>query len=243
MINKNLILFIPGFYGVSERGDITTFGRGGSDYSAALIAVVSGAESLEVWKDVDGYLGADPKFIPESQLIPEFSYDEAAELSYFGAKIFHPRTVEPLRKGRLMIAVKNTLNPDAVGSVITHRRRVLAPVVKSVAYTDDIGILKVHASGVGARLGVLSLVSGELAENEINIKPSLPVVEAERFYRPGEKTAKSWGIRILDLNSRVKYLRPLAGGLPDATRSAGGAVTELKGFFPIDKESRSINEC
>jgi aspartate kinase len=170
MIKKNLILFIPGFYGVSERGDITTFGRGGSDYSAALIAVVSGAESLEVWKDVDGYLSADPKFIPESQLIPELSYDEAAELSYFGAKILHPRTVEPLRKKRLIIAVKNTLNPDVVGSVISHRRRVLAPVVKSVAYTNDIGILKVHASGIGARLGILSLVSGELAENEINIK-------------------------------------------------------------------------
>ena len=170
MIKKNLILFIPGFYGVSEQGDITTFGRGGSDYSAALIAVVSGAESLEVWKDVDGYLSADPKFIPESQLIPELSYDEAAELSYFGAKILHPRTVEPLRKKRLSIAVKNTLNPDVVGSVITHRRRVSVPVVKSVAYTTDIGILKVHASGVGARLGILSLVSGALAENEINIK-------------------------------------------------------------------------
>jgi aspartate kinase len=170
MIKKNQIIFIPGFFGVSERGDITTFGRGGSDYSAAVIAMASGAESLEVWKDVDGYLSADPKFIPESQLIPELSYDEAAELSYFGAKILHPRTVEPLRKKRLRIAVKNTLNPDAVGSVITHRRRVLAPVVKSVAYTSDIGILKVHGSGVGARLGILSTVSGELAENEINIK-------------------------------------------------------------------------
>lgn len=170
MIKKNLILFIPGFYGVSERGDITTFGRGGSDYSAALIAVASGAKSLEVWKDVDGYLSADPKFIPESQLIPELSYDEAAELSYFGAKILHPRTVEPLRKKRLIIAVKNTLNPDVVGSVITPRRRVSASVIKSVAYTNDIGILKVHASGVGDRLGILSLVSGKLAENEINIK-------------------------------------------------------------------------
>ena len=169
-IKNRQIIFIPGFFGVSERGDITTFGRGGSDYSAAVIAMASGATELEVWKDVDGYLSADPKFIPESKLIPELSYDEAAELSYFGAKILHPRTVEPLRKKRLEITIKNTLNPNAAGSVITHRRRVLAPVVKSVAYTNDIGILKVHASGVGARLGVLNLVSGALAENEINIK-------------------------------------------------------------------------
>ncbi|MEJ2095574.1 MAG: aspartate kinase, partial [Deltaproteobacteria bacterium] len=170
MIKNHQIIFIPGFFGVSERGDITTFGRGGSDYSAAVIAMASEAAKLEVWKDVDGYLSADPKFIPESKLIPELSYDEAAELSYFGAKILHPRTVEPLRKKRLEITIKNTLNPNAAGSVITHRRRVLAPVVKSVAYTNDIGILKVHASGVGARLGVLNLVSGALAENEINIK-------------------------------------------------------------------------
>lgn len=170
LIKKDQIIFIPGFFGVSKQGDITTFGRGGSDYSAAVIAMASGAENLEIWKDVDGYLSADPKFIPESQLIPHLSYDEAAELSYFGAKILHPRTVEPLRKKRLIITIKNTLNPDVVGSVISHRRRILAPVVKSVAYTSDIGILKVHASEVGARLGVLSLVSGELADNEINIK-------------------------------------------------------------------------
>ena len=169
-LNKNQIIFVPGFYGISQKGEITTFGRGGSDYSAAVLAMGTGAECLEVWKDVGGYLSADPKFIPGSQLISELSYDEAAELSYFGSKILHPRTVEPLRKKRLPIVVKNTLNPDAGGSVITHRRRVIKPVIKSIAHTHDIGILKVHASGVGARLGILGQVSSQLAENQINIK-------------------------------------------------------------------------
>jgi len=170
LIRDNRMIFIPGFFGVSEKGEITTFGRGGSDYSAAVLAAASDAEGLEVWKDVDGYLSADPKFIPESRLIPELSYDEAAELSYFGAKILHPRTVEPLRKKQLTITVKNTVNPDRPGSRITPGRRVLAPVVKSIAHATDIGILKVHASGVGARLGILSLISSALSENEINIK-------------------------------------------------------------------------
>ena len=93
LLKKGIIVFVPGFFGVSETGDITTFGRGGSDYSAAVVAAAMNAEILEVWKDVPGYMSADPKFVPEAQLIPLLSYDEAAELSYFGAKILHPRTI------------------------------------------------------------------------------------------------------------------------------------------------------
>jgi aspartate kinase len=169
-INGRQIVFIPGFFGISRTGEITTFGRGGSDYSAAVITAASGADRLEIWKDVDGFLSADPKFIPEAALIPELSYDEAAELAYFGAKILHPRTVEPLRKRRLTIEIRNTLNPDNVGSRITARRSVAGSVVKSVAHSIDIGILKVHASGVGMRKGILSEVSARVADWGINIR-------------------------------------------------------------------------
>ncbi|MFC1828398.1 aspartate kinase [Thermodesulfobacteriota bacterium] len=170
LMKKGSILFIPGFYGVSENEDITTFGRGGTDYSAAVVAAAMKAELLEVWKDVDGYMSADPRFVPEAQLIPDLSYDEAAELSYFGAKILHPRTVEPLRKNRVSIAIKNTLNPDATGSLISSRSPRSRRIIKSVAHNNDVGILKVHASGIGARLGILSLVANQVAENGINIK-------------------------------------------------------------------------
>jgi len=170
LMKRNIILFIPGFFGVSEDGDITTFGRGGSDYSAAVVAAAMKADILEVWKDVDGYMSADPDFVPEARLIPRLSYDEAAELSYFGAKILHPRTVEPLRSSRVNIAVKNTLNPDATGSLITARSKKSKNIIKSVAYDSDIGIIKVHASGVGVRLGILSIVAKQIAESGINIK-------------------------------------------------------------------------
>jgi aspartate kinase len=169
-LNGKGVVFIPGFYGVSQGGEITTFGRGGSDYSAAVVAATAGAESLEIWKDVDGFLSTDPRFIPEATLISELSYDEAAELAYFGAKILHPRTVEPLRKSRLPIEIRNTLNPDVVGSRITARRVVAKDVVKSVAHTTDVGILKVYASGVGVRKGILNEVSARMADSGINIK-------------------------------------------------------------------------
>jgi aspartate kinase len=170
LLKKEMIVFVPGFFGVSETGDITTFGRGGSDYSAAVVAAAMRAEILEVWKDVPGYMSADPKFIPEAQLIPSLSYDEAAELSYFGAKILHPRTIEPLRKMKLNIAVKDTMNPDAPGSLIASRSPRARRFIKSVTHDPDIAILKVQGSGVGARPGVLARVSGTLTESGINIK-------------------------------------------------------------------------
>jgi aspartate kinase len=170
LLNEGKIVFVPGFFGVSEQGDITTFGRGGSDYSAAVVAVAMQAELLEIWKDVDGFMSADPKFVPEAQLIPVLSYDEAAELSYFGAKILHPRTVEPLRKSKLKISIKNTVNPDGPGSLITAKSPRPKYVIKSVAHDTDISIIKVHASGVGARPGILAQVAGQLTESDINIK-------------------------------------------------------------------------
>lgn len=170
LLGTSHVTIIPGFYGISSSGEITTFGRGGSDYAAAVMAAISGAEVLEIWKDVDGFLSADPKYVPQAGLIPEISYDEAAELAYFGAKILHPRTVEPLRKKGLPIAITNTLQPDIVGSRITARGRIQPAVIKSVAHTTDIAILKVHASGVGKRRGILGTVAATVAAHGINIK-------------------------------------------------------------------------
>jgi aspartate kinase len=167
--NKGIAV-VPGFYGISAQGEITTFGRGGSDYSAAVIAAALEAETLEVWKDVDGFMSADPRMVPEAELIPRLSYAEAAELSYFGARILHPRTVEPVRKKKIPIVIKNTLAPDNPGSLINSKSPRHRTVIKSVAHDTDIGILKVHASAVGARPGILARVAGQITENGINIK-------------------------------------------------------------------------
>lgn len=170
LLKKNLILFIPGFYEVGPEGDITTFGRGGSDYSAAVVAAVLKSENLEIWKDVDGFMSADPRLVPDARLIPVLSYEETSELAYFGAKILHPRSVEPIRVTGLKISIKNTLKPNEEGSLITMRSPRTKRIVQSVSHDTDIGILKVHASGVGARPGILAQVAGGLVEEGINIK-------------------------------------------------------------------------
>jgi len=170
LLGKQKILFLPGFFGASESGEITTFGRGGSDYSAAVVAAALNADRLDIWKDTEGFMSADPRLVPEARLIPVLSYEEAAELAYFGAKILHPRTVEPARRRRMEIAIRNTLAPDAAGTLITSRSPRPRSVIKSVAFDSDIGILKVHASGVGARPGVLGEVATCVAAHGINIK-------------------------------------------------------------------------
>ena len=164
------VLFVPGFYGVSEGGDITTFGRGGSDYSAAVVAAGANARVLEIWKDTEGFMTADPDNIPHCRLIPRLTYEEAAELAYTGAGILHPRTVEPVKNAGIDIAIKNTYNPDAPGSLITKEAEFLDTVIKSVSYTKDVAVLKIEAPGVGARFGFLAQILEPIGREGINVK-------------------------------------------------------------------------
>ena len=137
---------------------------------AAVIAAASDAECLEVWKNVDGFMSADPVFVPRAAMIPTLSYEEAAELSYFGAKILHPKTVDPLKKARIPLMIKNTFYPDRQGTVIVGKTNRTESVVKSIAHNTDVGVLKIHASELGAKPGVLGTIATHLSERDINIK-------------------------------------------------------------------------
>ena len=170
LLEEGRVVFLPGFFGISKEGNITTFGRGGTDYSAAVATVALEAEVLEFWKDVAGFMSADPRLVSDARLISTLSYAEAAELCYFGAKILHPRAVEPVRRYGLDIAIKSTLEPDARGSLITGESPQTPQVIKSVTQSTDVGILKVYASGMGARPGMLSEVTQAVTARGINIK-------------------------------------------------------------------------
>ncbi|MBT3271706.1 MAG: aspartate kinase, partial [Spirochaetales bacterium] len=167
------VYVVPGFYGVSTDGKITLLGRGGSDYSAAAIARCVGAKSLDIWKDVDGYMTADPKIVDHPSKIEKLSYTEAAELSYFGAKILHPRTVEPLLEAGIPIRIFNIENMDpteAALSEISSDGEVSRSVVKSVTYSDQFAMLKLSGPGVGIKHGVLAGATALLDSGGINIK-------------------------------------------------------------------------
>jgi aspartate kinase len=105
------IPIVTGFIGKTRRGSITTLGRGGSDYTAAIIGAAIKAEAIQIWKEVDGIMTTDPRLVPEAQVIPELAFEEAGELAYFGAKVLHPKTILPAMQAGVPVQVLNTFNP------------------------------------------------------------------------------------------------------------------------------------
>jgi aspartate kinase/aspartokinase/homoserine dehydrogenase 1 len=175
-LSEEINYVIPGFYGISVDSKTTLFGRGGTDYSAAAIARCIGGSSLDIWKDVNGFLSADPKLVEHPVLIDRLSYNEAAELAYFGAKILHPRTVEPLTDPRISVRIFNIygdLDVTQPLTIISRDKSIRTGVVKSVTYSDDFGLLKLKGPGVGLKPGILAKVTTALHLAGINISSVL----------------------------------------------------------------------
>ena len=169
---EDAINIVPGFYGVSTQGNITLFGRGGTDYSAASIAACIEAESLDLWKDVCGFRTANPKIIPESEPIQELSYQEAAELSYFGSEIIHPRTTDPVSDRNIAIQMFDIRAPEKYPTPDTiignfHQNEYK---LRSITQSQNFGIVKLSGAGVGIKPGILAYASTALHAGGINIK-------------------------------------------------------------------------
>ncbi len=160
---------ITGFFGLSPEGKTATFGRGGSDYSAAVVANALGLKTVEIWKDVGGFMSADPKIVADAFPLSVLSYDEAAELSYFGAKVLHPRAVQPARACGASLFLKNVFRPEETGTRIGPDTVDKSGDVKSVSYVRDLATLKVYATGLGSDEVLLSESSTALANAGVNI--------------------------------------------------------------------------
>ncbi|MCX8158421.1 MAG: aspartate kinase [Candidatus Diapherotrites archaeon] len=167
LLNKKVVL-LPGYYGIDELGDVKTFGRGGTDYSAGFIAAIFNAK-LEIWKDVSGFMSADPKVVKEAKQIDVLSYDEAEELGYLGAKILHPKTIEPLREKGLSAEIKNIFDPGKKGTIISSRELKTKQIVKSIATKKDIAIVNISSSAMANSPGFAAAVFAKLSENNISV--------------------------------------------------------------------------
>jgi aspartate kinase/aspartokinase/homoserine dehydrogenase 1 len=232
------IAVVPGFYGVDRDGRTTLFGRGGSDYSAASIARCVGAESLDVWKDVDGFLSGDPSVVSQPRSIGHLHYLEAAELSYFGAKILHPRTVEPLFDQNIPIRILNINAPDRglePYTVVDGRRPGGADPVKSVASSDDVGVLKLHGPGVGFKAGILAQVTGTLDRLGINIKSVITAQTAINLLLAAADLDPAWsalqghhvaGVVDVTRNPDVSIVAVVGPGTALASRALNTALEE-----------------
>ncbi|MFA5795427.1 MAG: aspartate kinase [Candidatus Brocadiia bacterium] len=170
IIKKNAVPLITGFFGCDRYQRTTTFGRGGSDYSASVVAYALDADQLEIWKDVDGFMSVSPEIVRSGHLLDVLSYDEAAEMAYFGAEILHPRMVEPAMLKKIPIIIRNTFNPKHKGTAIVAQGYKSRDIVKGIAYDRNIAILKIHGAGVGYKPGVLQDITASIVNRGLNIK-------------------------------------------------------------------------
>ncbi len=159
---------MPGFYGVNPSGDLVTLGRNGSDYSAAILAVCVEATSCEIWTDVDGIYSVDPRLVDEAQLIDQMSYQEAMELSYFGAKVLHPKTITPLAKHNIQCLIKNTHNPNHPGTLIS-AKTAKQKTVKAISNLTDVAMINVSGPGMKGMVGMAARVFATMSEAKISV--------------------------------------------------------------------------
>ncbi len=139
---------ITGFLGATANGITTTLGRGGSDYSAAVIGASLNADTVIFYKEVDGVLTTDPRVVPEARVLRRLAYDEISELAYFGAKVLHPKTIQPLVEKNIPVHFKNTFNPEHPGTVVMPRGEAGAGAIKAVTAIRNLTMLTVAGRGM-----------------------------------------------------------------------------------------------
>ncbi|WP_395052396.1 bifunctional aspartate kinase/homoserine dehydrogenase I [Flavobacterium sp.] len=167
--NKSQVVLLPGFIASSEDGNTTTLGRGGSDYTAAIIANGVNADSLEIWTDVNGMFTANPKIVKQAQPIETISYQEAMELSHFGAKVLYPPTIQPVLKANIPIWIKNTFEPEAYGTLISNNPNTNTNPIKGISHIDNIALLTLEGSGMIGVAGSSKRLFEVLSQENINV--------------------------------------------------------------------------
>lgn len=153
----------------AETGEITNLGRGGSDYTAAIVAAELEAAELEIWTDVDGFMTADPRIINSAYVIDQLSFTEATDLCNFGAKVIYPPTIFPVFHKNINIVIKNTFNPDARGTLITKSTGSSARVIKGISSINDTCLVTVTGLGMVGVIGVNKRIFSALARNGISV--------------------------------------------------------------------------
>ncbi|WP_183581053.1 bifunctional aspartate kinase/homoserine dehydrogenase I [Mucilaginibacter sp. X5P1] len=167
--NSDKMLFVTGFIAGNDAGQITTLGRGGSDYTAAIFGSALNAQEIQIWTDVNGMMTADPRLVKKAFSLPELTYTEAMELSYFGAKVIYPPTMIPAFLKKIPIVIKNTFEPEFEGTVIRHDCKASTLPIKGISTINNISILNLEGSGMVGKSGFSGRLFSLLAREQINI--------------------------------------------------------------------------
>mgnify|MGYP000316879183 CR=1 FL=1 len=167
--HSSKLTVMPGFVARSESGEATTLGRGGSDFTASIIAAVLDVEVLEIWTDVSGMYTANPKMVKQAFPIKELSYQEAMELSHFGAKVLYPPTIRPVLEKGIPIKIRNTFAPDDIGTLVHKERTINGDPIKGISHLSNISLLTLEGNGMVGVPGISKRLFEALSLKKINV--------------------------------------------------------------------------
>ncbi|TAM93153.1 MAG: bifunctional aspartate kinase/homoserine dehydrogenase I [Chitinophagaceae bacterium] len=167
--NKDNLCCITGFIASNDKHQTTTLGRGGSDYTASVIGAILQCEEIQIWTDVDGFMTADPRMVEKAFSLPEISYTEAMELSYFGAKVIYPPTMIPAFANHIPIVIRNTFNPAFAGTQIRSNAYRNGSMIRGIASINDVVLINVQGSGMIGKTGFSGRLFSAMAKESINI--------------------------------------------------------------------------
>ncbi len=169
LLDAGVVPVVTGFIAATRAGVTTTLGRGGSDYSAAILGACLGADEVQIWTDVNGVLTADPRVVPNARTLPELSYVEAAELAYFGAKVLHPKTILPAVERGIPIRVLNTFDPDGPNTLIVKEPRPTQVPVKAITAIRDLALVTVEGRGMMGVPGIAARTFSAVARTGVSV--------------------------------------------------------------------------
>lgn len=169
LLSERSVPVVTGFIGATVDGKLTTLGRGGSDYSATILGAVLDAKKIIIWTDVDGVLTADPRLVPEARTLQEISYNEAAELAYFGAKVLHPKTLRPVSEAGIPVWIRNSFFPERDGTKITAMGHPTRRGVKAITAMSNVTLITVGGRGIVGLPGVAAKTFTAAASAQANV--------------------------------------------------------------------------
>ncbi len=167
--HKDKLLLVTGFIASNDADQITTLGRGGSDYTAAIFGAALNAREIQIWTDVNGMMTADPRMVTKAFSLPELTYTEAMELSYFGARVIYPPTMIPAFLKKIPIVIKNTFDPGFEGTVVRHDCKPSNLPIKGISSINNISIINLEGSGMVGKAGFSGRLFSMLAREQINV--------------------------------------------------------------------------
>ena len=169
LLGGGVVPVITGFVGATAEGISTTLGRGGSDYSAAILGAALNADEVQIWTDVNGIMTADPRIVPQARTIPEISYIEAAELAFYGAKVLHPKTILPAVERGIALRVLNTFQPDHPGTLIVQEAKPTKDVAKAISAIKGLCMVTVEGRGMLGVPGIAARTFSAVARAQANV--------------------------------------------------------------------------